>query len=36
MNQHEWLACEDPGPMLEFLRGGMSEGRQSVQVAASS
>ena len=25
MNEAEWLACGDPGPMLVFLRGGASE-----------
>ena len=25
MNEQEWLACTDPQPMLEFLRGKVSE-----------
>ena len=25
MNEAEWLACDDPSPMLEFLRGKASE-----------
>jgi hypothetical protein len=25
MNEQEWLACTDPNPMLEFLRGKVSE-----------
>jgi len=25
MTESEWLACKDPGPMLEFLRGKVSD-----------
>jgi hypothetical protein len=25
MTEAEWLACTDPGPMLEFLRGKASD-----------
>src|SRR5436305_10059238 len=25
MNEQEWLACADPNPMLEFLRGKTSD-----------
>jgi hypothetical protein len=25
MTEAEWLACEDPGPMLDFLRGKVSD-----------
>jgi hypothetical protein len=34
MNEAEWLACDDPRPMLEFLRGKASERKMRLFLVA--
>src|SRR5262245_58763210 len=36
MTQAEWLACDDPTPMLEFLRGLVSERKWRLLACAFS
>ena len=34
MNEEEWLACTDPTPMLDFLRGKVSDRKLRLFVCA--